>query len=226
MMRLLLLGLPLFFATLSAISWGVKKVKTSPLFKVHEVLVEGDLEMNCAELIGMNILDINSQGLKERYESERVRLVGLRKKFPGRLVVEVEERRPYAILELKDTYEIDREGYVLRQIKGKRPRGGVGDDQIPQPVVRVLTTKDRTEVWELYTKQLMEVLRRFEKDFGQVDETRLYDDDLVVKTNRKEIHLGSDQWVQRLDKLTNLDWRQLDARDIDLRFRSQIVVKR
>lgn len=226
MIRLLLLGLPLFFATLSAISWGVKKVKTSPLFKIHEVLVEGDLEMDCAELIGMNILDVNSQGLKKRYESERVRLVGVRKKFPGRLVVEVEERKPHATLELKDTYEIDREGYVLREIKGKRPRGGDGEDERPQPVVRVLTTKDRAEVWEMYTEQVMDVLRRFEKDFGPVDEMRLYDDDLVVKTNRKEIHLGSDQWVQRLDKLTNLDWRQLDARGIDLRFRSQIVVKR
>ena len=226
MMRLLLLGLPLFFAMLSAISWGVKKVKDSPLFKIHEVLVDGDLEVDCGDLIGMNILDINSEVLRERYEDERVRLVGVRRKFPGRVVVEVEERRPCAILELEMSYEVDRDGYILRETGRSSSQSTVDADQKPLSVVRILTTRDRRGVWELYAEKIMDFLLGFTENFGDVDRLTLYDDDLVVKTRRKEIHLGHGRWTERLDKLTSVDLSQLDASRIDLRFESQVVVRK
>ena len=226
MMRLLLLGLPLFFAMLSAISWGVKKVKDSPLFKIHEVLVDGDLEVDCGDLIGMNILDINSEVLRERYEDERVRLVGVRRKFPGRVVVEVEERRPCAILELEMSYEVDRDGYILRETGRSSSQSTVDADQKPLSVVRILTTRDRRGVWELYAEKIMDFLLGFTENFGDVDRLTLYDDDLVVKTGRKEIHLGHGRWTERLDKLTSVDLSQLDASRIDLRFESQVVVRK
>lgn len=239
-MKLLLLGLPLFFFILSAISWGVRKFKEFPFFEIHEVVVEGDAQIDFAELIGTNIFDLNSEEITAKCEDEKMKLVKVRRLFPSRVIVEVEERKPFAILDFQGVYEIDSEGFTLGKTDSKR-KGF--------PVIRILgfsknpVEQNAAGLWELKSKKVMDVIHLFMENFGPVKEIRLYDDDLVIETdfersrpqvqgtpqnssNDKEIHLGPDQWMKRIEKLTHISWRQLDERDIDLRFRNQIIVKR
>ncbi len=234
-MRLVLLGLPLFFLSLTAISWGMRKFKELPFFKIGEVVVEGNIEVDFSELIGKNIFDVDSRELRAKYENEKVKLVKVRRLFPGQVMVEVEKRKPFAILELGETYEIDSEGFILGKTGTEGPAGRIpGAERKDLPVIRIFsvskdpTERNTTEVWEMKSKEIMDIIHLFMGSLGGVKEIRLCDDDLVIETDfgGKEIHLGQDQWMGRIKKLTHIDWRRSVGRVIDLRFKNQIIVRR
>lgn len=215
-MKPILLGLPLFFLALSAISWGVRKFKEFPFFKIQQVVVEGDVEIDISELIGQNIFDLNREDLKAKYEDEKAKLVKLRKLFPSKVLMELEERKPFAILQLRKTYEIDSDGVILRETYSKWK---------DMPVIRVSSARNLTELWELKSNHIMNIIHLFMKNFGGVKEISLYDDDLVIRSE-KEIHLGQERWFERIEKLAYVNLEELSEYEVDLRFKNQIIVRR
>jgi hypothetical protein len=233
-MRLLLLALPIFLLILSAISWGVRRFKEFALFEVQEVVVEGDVEIDFTELLGSSIFDLNREEIDAKCESQKVKLVNVKRLFPDRVMVEVKEREPFATLVLRRIYEIDAEGFILK---------GVDSKMKGAPLVRLFgLSEDATEekaaqIWKLKSKRVMEIIHLFLERFGSVNEVRVYDEDLVIEagleqslssgfSRSKVIHLGQDQWTERLEKLIYINWKDLNEKEIDLRFKNQIIVKR
>ncbi len=230
-MKRFLFGLPLFLLSLIAVSWGVKKFKEFSLFEIREVVVKGNTEIDFAGLIGKNIFDIDTRDLKAEYENEKTKLVNVRKLFPGRVMLEVKGRTPFAIVELRESHEIDSEGFIMGKPRSKNlPGAAPGVQRKNLPVIKVFSVskdsakRSSAEIWKLKSKKIMDVIHLFIKDFGSVKEVRVYDDDLVIKSD-KEIHLGRDRWIERIEKLTHISWTELDGYEIDLRFRNQIIVK-
>lgn len=230
-MRLILIGLPLFFITLSAISWGVKKFKELPFFKIHEVIVEGDTEIDLSGLIGKSIFELNPRKVKIDYENNRIRIVKVKRRLLGKVMVEVEQRKPYAILELQKTYEVDPEGFILRETSPKNPA-----ERKNLPIIRIMDGGNPAQVWQFKSKKIMNLIRLLEDNFDNLKEVSLYEDDLVIKSclgecsrwsssNGQKIHLGSDDWIRRIEKLNHINWKNLGRCEIDLRFKDQIIVR-
>jgi|GEM_PF-2271526 len=233
-MRLFLLALPIFFLILSTISWGVRRFKELSFFKIHEVVVEGETEIDFTELVGSSIFDLDKEEIDKKCESAKVKLVNVKRLFPDRVMVEVKEREAFAVLHLRHIYEIDSDGFILTRVDSEKKTS---------PLVRIFgVSKDATEenavqIWKLKSKRVMEIIRLFTQRFGSVKEMRVYDDDLVIEaglgqsissgfSKSKVIHLGQDRWMERLEKLTYIDWKELSGKEIDLRFKNQVIVKR
>jgi hypothetical protein len=219
-MKLLVLGFPLFLLLFSAISWSAGKVRNLPLFRVDHVVVEGAVPLEFNDLIGASIFDFSFDDLKTRYEDEQTKIVRMKRLYPSSIVVETARRTPFAVLELQKRYVVDVDGYVLGDASS------LSDDEIdPLPVVQVFSKRDPMEIWRLKARRVLDVVTLFAEELGGLHEVELYDDNLVVKTT-KEIHLGQDRWLERVERLSAIRWRKLGEQEIDLRFKNQIVVRK
>ena len=96
-------------------------VTTSPRFAIHHVEFAGlervrdaTVERIVADLAGQNIVLAPLDTWQARLESHpRIARARLRRVFPDRVVVEVVEREPVALVFTDTFYEVDREGMVM-----------------------------------------------------------------------------------------------------------------
>jgi hypothetical protein len=219
-MKLLVLGFPLFLLVFSAISWSVDKLKSLPIFRVDQVVVEGSVPLDVGDMVGASIFDFTLDDLKTRYEDGQTKLVRMRRLYPSSIVVETSRRTAFAVLELQKRYVVDEEGYVIGEARS------LTDAEIdPLPIIEVFSKRDPMEMWRLKARRVLRVVTLFAEELGGLHEVELYDDDLVVRTT-KEIHLGQDHWLERIERLKAIKWRKLGEQEIDLRFRNQIVVRK
>ncbi len=219
-MKLLVLGFPLFLLIFSAISWSAGKLKNLPFFRVDHVVVEGSVPTDFTEMIGTSIFDFTFAGLKAKYENEETKIVRMKRLYPSSIVVETSRRTPFAVLELRKRYVVDSEGFILGEARS------LSDSEIRSlPVIEVFSKRDPMEIWRLKSRRVLEIVTLFAEQLGGLHEVELYDDDLVVRTT-KEIHLGQDRWLERLERLSSIKWRKLGEQEIDLRFKNQIIVRK
>lgn len=219
-MKLLALGFPIFLLIFGAISWSAGKLRNLPFFRVDHVVVEGSVPLDFTEMIGASIFDFSFDDLKARYEDGQTKILKMKRLYPSSIVVETSGRTPFAVLELHKRYVVDSEGYILGEASSL-----TDEETHPLPVIEVFSKRDPMEMWRLKAKRVLEIVTLFAEQLGGLHEVELYDDDLVVRTT-KEIHLGQDRWLERIERLSSIKWRKLGEQEIDLRFKNQIIVRK
>ena len=122
--RKLNLGESIFFILLIILAAYVLFI--SPLFTVREIAVEGSRELTPEIIIGQsgiitgtNIFKINlgqaAAGIKQL---PAVKEVQIDRDFPGRILIKIAERKPVALLPVKDgLIAVDGEGVYLRRAR-------------------------------------------------------------------------------------------------------------
>lgn len=162
-----------------------------------------------------------------------VREVRLSKRFPGRLLIGVEEQKPAALVELEAAYFVNSDGEIFKKMDPRDP-----NDPKDLPVISGLTQDD------LETKrsaggglpQFISLIRFFEtseilSEIG-VSEVR-WSRDKGVSVFTKEpairLELGEDRWEERAARFGEA-WRTIRLtaqrpKIIDLNFEKRIVVK-
>lgn len=96
----------------------------SSYFFVREIQVRGGEKVGGDEIVamaglkhGMNIWKIELAGIEKKVAKHPwVRRVLVRRDFPRRIVIEVEERTPRAIVALGKLYYVDAEGMIFKEV--------------------------------------------------------------------------------------------------------------
>jgi len=225
--------------TPAAVWMGVRALERSPLFAVREIWVEGcqrlgpeEVRALLRDVQGASLLTLDGARLARALESRvPVRNASVIKRFPHRLEVRIRERRPAALVNVRDTLcTLDGEGVVLYPV---RP-----GDPLDLPLITGLETRD----WV----------------FGRPDRGAMVQGALsllrVLERSRlpgrlSEIHVDADQGMSfflegfPVEVLVGWDGRpsqiepfrqvlaQLAAEPdgvvrVDLRFRGQVIVHR
>ena len=149
----------------------------------------------------------------------------VRREFPGRLEVEVRERRPQAIAVLGDLYYVDRSGVTFGPL---RPQ-----DSRDYPLVTGLDPgeEEGPRTWAL--RRALRLLRRCDRDLciGELSEVHLADQRGVVvylAEPRVPIVLGWGSWPAKLERAERAlqAWEGAAERlaSLDVRFRNQVVL--
>lgn len=108
---------------------SVEFVKRADLFVIHDVVVKGNRTVKYGELLEAadleagekNIFRIDLKGLRKKLLLHpRIKEVALKRELPGRLHIEVAERSPVALINMKNgplvgLYEADEEGFLIGQ---------------------------------------------------------------------------------------------------------------
>ena len=232
--QLLLLSFFLFIG-----HWIYVHLLSDSYFRVREVEVEGNRKIPKDTLLSLTVMEgmpnLFSVKLKEvvkRLESHPwIDQVRVRKVFPHKIVIQVEERRPMAIIQLEELYYIDTQGEIFTP---------VGDrDEYNYPYVTGLTRrafeKDPEEARRLIAKAL-ELLRIVNQGkvspLGEISEIHMekaFGIHCFTKTEGVEVKMGWEDFEEKLKRLpliwSDLRKRGLSAVSIDCSDLTRMVVK-
>lgn len=109
---------------------AVRWARTSPRFALSEVVLEGHRALDARDIVrltalplGLNIFDVDLEQVRNRVAvNPWVRQASVRRQLPHALRVEIEERRPVALLRRDPPFGVDAEGVVLGALLEK-PEG-------------------------------------------------------------------------------------------------------
>jgi cell division septal protein FtsQ len=232
--RLLLLS---FFLLIG--HWVYVHLLSDSYFRVREVEVEGGRKIpketlrSLAVMEGMpNLFSVKLKEVVKRFESHPwIEQVRVRKVFPHKIVIQIKERNPMAIIQLGELYYIDTRGEIFTP---------VGDrDEYNYPYVTGLTRrafeKDPEEAKRLIAKAL-ELLRFVNQGktslLGEISEIHMekaFGIHCFTKAEGLEIRMGWEDFEEKLKRLpliwSDLRKRGLSAYSIDCSDLTRMVVK-
>lgn len=217
----------------SAVALSIRLYSVAPkLFPVREIAVSGNRHLTESELIslagvrpGDGLIGIPSAALAERLSrSSWVRAVSVRKEFPERLLIKIEEAVPFAILDKKgQSFLIDEKGKILEKIGGD-----------PVPFLPVITA-DPVRMHESFIEaiRLAGVLKEkkiaTERNRVEIVADGKGPEDLSVIIDSVVIKIGYGDYEQKLDRLFALEGeikkRAVTVDYVDLRFANRVVVR-
>jgi cell division protein FtsQ len=218
---------------------GVVWLLTTDRFGIEVVEVRGasrvprERVLAAAEIAaGTNFWRLDGPAVIARVEAlPEVRRAELIRELPNRVVILVEERRPFTLVHGTRLHWIDEEGRVLGE-----ERGAVAP---PAPVISGLTEE---EVAQMRTQPspkaraaivlIRALLRSGSPLAGEISEIDMSrrDGPILYTVGGIEVRLGQEDWEQRLARLegvlAQVGRQSAAVSAIDLRFRDQIILTR
>ena len=207
----------------------------SPYFSVREIQVRGTARVSGDEVIamaglrrGMSLWSIDLATIEKRIGRHPwVRRVFARREFPRRLIIDVEERTPKAIVAMRKLYYVDSDGVVFKEV-------APGED-VKFPLLTGLRPEQLTPPDPATRKRIKDALRLSEmmvqRSHSLSEIHFAKPDKLVVYTTAYPIalHMGWGNWsekLERMDRLLTL-WKGNQERlaSLDMTFRDQVVAR-
>src|SRR5438094_1734508 len=179
---------------------------------------------------GTNIFRLDTMGVAGRVESlPEVRRADVVREFPNRVVISVEERRPFTLVHGSRLHWLDEEGRLL----GLAPQAVVPE----VPVVSGLSEQElaslrrapgpKAQAAIALIKALLRSGSSLTAEISEIDMSRK-DGPVLYTADGVEVRLGTEDWEERLARLEGVLAQAVteDIRTVDLRFRDQVVLRR
>jgi cell division septal protein FtsQ len=180
-----------------------------------------------------NLFSVNLKKVVNRLESHPwIEQVRVKKVFPNKILIQVEERRPMAIIQLGELYYIDTHGEIFSPVGDK--------DDYNYPYLTGLTSqfleKDPVEAKRLIMKAL-ELLKIVEqekvpplKELSEIHMEKTFGIQCFTKAEGVEVRMGWDHFEEKLKRLS-LIWsdfqkRGFSAGSIDCSDLKRMVVRK
>jgi cell division protein FtsQ len=211
-----------------------------PWLRVREVEIEGchkisrEMILSLAKLEGMpNLFTVRLEEVAKRLASYPwIEQVRLRKVFPDKMLIQIEERRPVAIIQLEELYYLDGKGVIFSPVE-------VGD-KLDYPILTGVTPqaleKEPAEAKRLILKAIEflrivdEVKLSFLEEISEIRIERVFGIECITRAEGVEIRLGWEHFAEKLKRLSliwsDLHQRGCSAASIDCSSLKSIVVKK
>lgn len=173
---------------------------------------------------GDELFGVSGRELYKRLKSSPwIRDAVIKKELSGRVLINVTEAVPVAILSIADRpYLIDREGDILEPMK----EGTV----LFLPVIKDIDYKNNREAY-LEAVRFVDVLhnKRVVSYDGTIEITGQRPEDITLKLDNISIKIGAGDFDKKLERLEfvrdEIEKRNMSVEYIDLRFANKIIVK-
>ena len=201
--------------------WIYAHLLEDPYFRVKEVKVEGGRKVTKETLLSLtvmegmpNLFSVKLKDVVKQLESHPwVEQVRVRKVFPNKILIQIEERKPMAIVQLEELYYIDTQGEIFSPVGEK--------DEYNYPYLTGLTRqvleKDPVEAKRLISKAL-ELLRIAlqEKvppleEISEIHMEKTFGIHCFTRSEGVEVKLGWEDFREKLRRLS-LIWSDLKKR--------------
>jgi cell division protein FtsQ len=213
---------------------AAEALRDHPYFAIHQLVINGcgpaltpdDVRAWLGLTEDATLWQTEPARVRARVEAHPyVARAAVRREFPGRLEVEVRERRPRAIVVLDGLYYVDRGGATFGPL---RPQ-----DSRDYPLITGLdpAAAEGLRTWAL--RRALRLLRRCDREpcFGELSEVHLADQRGVVvylAAPRVPVVLGWGSWPAKLERAHRVlqAWEGAAERlaSVDVRFRNQVVL--
>jgi len=233
LLPLLVLTAAAWFAVVVFCHW----LLTTPRFSVATVDVRGASRVPPARILaaaavepGTSLFRLDPRAIAGRVAAiPEIRRADVVREFPDRVVISVEERRPFTLVHSGRLHWLDEEGRLL---------GASPEAVVPQvPVVsglsddEVASMRSAPSPKALAAIALIRVLLRtgsaLAAEISEIDMSRK-DGPVLYTVDGVEVRLGTEEWEEQLARLEGVltQVADQDVRAVDLRFRDQIILQR
>jgi cell division protein FtsQ len=233
-----LLGVVLAIVVITAAGGAVLHwVLTTQRFAVASVEVRGVSRVPADQILavaaiprGSNIFKLDTLGIVDRVESlPEVRRADVVRELPNRVVISVEERRPFTLVHGGRLHWMDEEGRLL----GASPEAVAS----PMPVISGLSADELASMRTPpgpKARAAIGVIRALLRggtglaaEISEIDMSRR-EGPVLYTVDGVEVRLGTEDWDERLARLEGVltQIATQDVRSVDLRFRDQVVFQR
>jgi cell division protein FtsQ len=224
------LAAALWYGAPAALRW----VTSHPYFALTTIEIDGNRRLSRDEIlqnagvrIGSSVWDATPSIVRPRLQSHPwIRRVSVRREFPDRLMITVQERRPVAIARLATLSYVDRDGHVLDALHD--------DDSRDFPLITGLESADAADFRNLGIHRALQFLRRYQRTncFEAVSEIHVdRQRGITVFPLRTAVAvvLGWGSWREKLAHSARVfaAWEGQMGRvvAVDVSFRDLVVVK-
>jgi cell division protein FtsQ len=204
-------------------------------FSVREIQVRGADKVSGNEIVtiaglrqGMSIWKVKLDQIEKKIAKHPwVRRVLVRREFPGRIIIDVDERTPKAIVAVRKLYYVDSDGAVFKEV-------APGED-VKFPLLTGLRAEDVMAADPAVRRRIRDAMRLAElmaqrsHSLSEIHFDAL--DRLVVYTTSYPValHMGWGDWDEKLDRMERLLtlWKGHEERlaSLDMSFRNQVVAR-
>lgn len=204
-------------------------------FSVREIQVRGGDKVSGNQIVaiaglkqGMNIWRVDPAAIEKKVAKHPwVRRVLVRREFPRRIVIDVEERVPKAIVALRKLYYVDADGVLFKEV--------AAGENVKFPLLTGLRPEDIMASDPVTRKRIREALH-----LGDLMAQRSHSlseihfeapDRVTVFTTRFPValHMGWGDWEEKLGRMERLLllWHGHEQRlsSLDMSFRDQVVAR-
>jgi cell division protein FtsQ len=223
--------------TIMAGAAGLHWILTTHRFAVASVEVRGVSRVAPDQILavaaiprGTNIFRLNTMGVIGRVESlPEIRRADVVRELPNRVVISVEERRPFTLVHGGRLHWMDEEGRLL----GASPEAVAP----PMPVISGLSAEELASMRTSpgpKARMAIGVIRALLRsgngltaEISEIDMSRR-EGPVLYTVDGVEVRLGTEDWDERLSRLEGVlaQIATQDVRTVDLRFRDQVVFQR
>lgn len=201
---------------------GWRWASSSPRFGLRELVIEGEVRATEAELVqlgglapGVNLLALDVAAVERGLSSHPwVAEARVRRSFPSRLVVEIEEHRAVALLALGELYLVDERGRPFKRATLSDEMDlplltGVGREALERDREGALARLERAVV-------VLDAYQRGAAGREGLSEVHVEPDDelTVVTTRGQEVRLGEGRLEEQLARLVKVRG-ELEARSLE-----------
>jgi len=204
-------------------------------FSVREIQVRGADKVSGNEIVtiaglrqGMSIWKVKLDQIEKKIAKHPwVRRVLVRREFPGRIIIDVDERTPKAIVAVRKLYYVDSDGAVFKEV-------APGED-VKFPLLTGLRAEDVMAADPAVRRRIRDAMRLAElmaqrsHSLSEIHFDAL--DRLVVYTTSYPVALqmGWGDWEEKLERMERLLtlWKGHEERlgSLDMSFRNQVVAR-
>jgi cell division protein FtsQ len=215
---------------------GGRWLLTTQRFAVARVEVRGASRMSPEQVMaaaaiprGTNIFRLDTADVIDRIEAlPEIRRADVVRELPNRVVISVEERRPFTLVHGGRLHWMDEEGRLL----GTSPSAVSS----PLPVISGLTADELASMRTSpgpKARAAIAVIRALIRSGGltaeisEIDMSRR-EGPVLYTIDGVEVRLGNEDWEERLQRLEGVlaQVATQDVRAVDLRFRDQVVFQK
>jgi cell division protein FtsQ len=207
----------------------------SPYFAVREIQVRGAEKFGGNEIValaglkhGMNMWRVEPAAIEKKVAKHPwVRHILVRREFPRRVVIEIEERTPKAIVAMGKLYYVDSDGVVFKEV-------GAGES-VQFPLLTGLRPNELGSQDPAVRRKIQDAVRLSDlmaNGAHMISEVHFETGDRVVLYTAAyplALHMGWGDWenkVSRVDRVLRL-WRGHEERlvTLDASFSDQVVAR-
>ena len=210
---------------------------TTPRFKVATVDVRGAARVPTARVLaaaavdpGTSLFSLDPRAIAGRVAAiPEIRRADVVRELPDRVVITVEERRPFTLVNAGRLHWLDEEGRLL----GASPEAvvpqvpvvsGLSDEEVAS-MRSVPSPKARAAI--ALIRALLRTGSALAAEISEIDMSR-QDGPLLYTVDGVEVRLPAEEWEEQLVRLEGVltQVADPDVRAVDLRFRDQVILQR
>ena len=234
------IGLGLLVAVLATGLTGVaaRALVSSPAFAVTSVEVRGASRIAPDRILaaaglhsGDNLFRVDPDEVVARIEAmPEIRRAELIRELPGRVIIVVEERRPFTLVHAGRLHWIDEEGVAFgAERRAVPPDSPVVTGLTPEEVAAMrLAPSPKARIAIELIRAMRGAHPALLGEISEIDVSRS-EGPVLYTMDGIEVRLGSEDWADRLARLegvlAEVAGRDSRVSSVDLRFRDQVVLR-